>query len=58
MLDKFRAALLFAVGALAVDENCCTVYEEEFFAGNNVTLCWDNQCMFSQFNIDDYGLKA
>ena len=31
MFTKFGSALLLAVGAVAVDSNCCTMYEEAVF---------------------------
>ena len=59
MFDKFRAALLLAVGAMAVvDDNCCTVYEEAWYKGKSVTLCYDSQDYPSYYNMYDYDFEA
>ena len=56
MFDKFRAALLLAVGAVAVDDNCCTIYEGDRFDGTEATLCYKSMDVPSYFNILDHGI--
>ena len=58
MFNHFQRALLLAVGAVAVKDNCCTLYEDEFYKGTNVTLCYESQDYPSYFNIDDYGIDS
>ena len=58
MFDKFQRALLLAVGAVAVNDNCCTLYEDEIYSGTSVTLCYESQDYPSYFNISDYGIDG
>ena len=58
MFNKLQRALLLAVGAVAVDDNCCTLYEDEFYSGTSVTLCYESQDYASYFNISDYGIDS
>ena len=58
MFDKFRGALLLAVGAVAVDDNCCTLYEDIRWEGTSVNLCYESQDWPSYFNIRDYGIES
>ena len=56
MFDKVTRAALLAVGAMAVDKNCCTVFEEEYYEGPSATLCYANTYSTSIFNVIDFGL--
>ena len=56
MFDKVIRAALLAVGAMAVDKNCCNVFEEENYEGPSATLCYADTYFQSLFNIKDFGL--
>ena len=61
MLNKFRGALLLAIGAIAVDEvddNCCIVYDDEVYAGTNVTFCYAEFDVPSYFSAYDRGIEG
>ena len=58
MLNKFRGALLLAVGAIAVDDNCCIVYDDEMYSGKNITLCYAEFDVPSYFSTYDRGIET
>ena len=60
MFDIIRSALLLAVGAVAVDDNCCTLFEEKDYEGVETTLCYDStvEHMPSYFNLHDHGIEG
>ena len=51
MFDKFCAAMLLAVGAMAEDENCCTLYEDFGYGGTSAKFCYDNIDTVAVFNL-------
>ena len=58
MLDIFRSALLLAVGAMAVEDNCCTLFEDAWYAGTSVTLCYVDFDIPSYFSSLDRGIES
>ena len=58
MFEKFQRVLLLAVGAVAVADNCCTLYEDRFYSGTSATLCYESQDWPSYFNISDYNIDS
>ena len=55
---KFGRALLLAVGAVAVDNNCCTLYEDLLFKGKTATLCYASPHYSSIFDLREVGIES
>ena len=58
MFIKFGSALLLAVGAVALDNNCCTMYEDNNYEGAEVTLCYNSKDYPSYYDMRDMGIHS
>ena len=58
MFTEFVSALLLAVGVVAVDSNCCTMYEDNHYRGTEVTLCYHSQDYPSYYDMRDMGINS
>ena len=58
MLSKLFGALLLTAGAMAVDDNCIELYEDEVYQGTTATLCYASRDETSYFKLEDYGITS
>ena len=58
MLTKLISALLLTVEAMALDDNCIELWEDNFNLGDSTTLCYASTDDTSFFKLSDYGIKS
>ena len=58
MLTKLISALLLTVEAMALDDNCIELWEENFNLGTSTTLCFASKDETSFFKLSDYGIQS